>query len=204
MEEGAGDWKGAQAPPPVYTVKLCLHLLYVLSNVLCLVAQLCLALWVPMDCSPPGSFVHRDSPGQNTGVGCHALFQRIFPPQGSNPGLPHCRRILYHLSHQGSPGREWKWKLLSHVWLFATPWTIVHQGLLSMLFSRQEYWSGVAYPFSSRSFQHRNQTSLLHCRRVLYHLSHQGSPGVKYWVIHKIYLKRDSTDKGGGRGEVLP
>ena len=44
MEEGAGDWKGAQAPPPVYTVKLCLHLLYVLSNVLCLVAQLFLAL----------------------------------------------------------------------------------------------------------------------------------------------------------------
>ena len=57
----------------------------------------------PMDCSPPGSSVHRDSPGKNTGVGCHALLQRIIPPQGSNPGLLHCRRILYHLSHQGSP-----------------------------------------------------------------------------------------------------
>ena len=33
----------------------------------------------------------------------HSLLQGIFPTQGSNPGLPHCRRILYHLSHQGSP-----------------------------------------------------------------------------------------------------
>ena len=43
-------------------------------------------------CSQPGSSVHGDSPGKNTGVGCHALLQGIFPTQGSNPGLPHCRR----------------------------------------------------------------------------------------------------------------
>ena len=49
------------------------------------------------------SSVHGDSPGKNTEVGCHALLQGIFPTQGSNPGLPHCRWILYHLSHQGSP-----------------------------------------------------------------------------------------------------
>ena len=54
-------------------------------------------------CSPPGSSVHGDSPGKNTGVGCHALLQGIFPTQGSNPGLSHCRQILYQLSHQGSP-----------------------------------------------------------------------------------------------------
>ena len=58
----------------------------------------------PMDCSPPGSSVHGDSPGKNTGVGCHALLQGIFPTQGSNPGLPHCRQILYCLNHQRSPG----------------------------------------------------------------------------------------------------
>jgi len=34
---------------------------------------------------------------------CHALLEGIFPTQGSNPSLPHCRWILYHLSHQGSP-----------------------------------------------------------------------------------------------------
>ena len=44
-----------------------------------------------------------DSPGKNAGVGCHALLQGIFPAQGLNPGLPHCREILYHLSHPGSP-----------------------------------------------------------------------------------------------------
>ena len=60
-------------------------------------------LYDPMDCSPPGSSVHGESPGTNTGVGCHALLLGIFPSQGSNPGLPHCRRILYQLSHQGSP-----------------------------------------------------------------------------------------------------
>ena len=42
-----------------------------------------------------------DFPGKNTGLGCHFLLQGIFPAQGSNLGLPHCRQILYHLSHQG-------------------------------------------------------------------------------------------------------
>ena len=55
----------------------------------------------PMAYSPPGSSVHGESPGKNTGVGCHALLQGILPTQGSNPGLPHCRPILYHLCHQG-------------------------------------------------------------------------------------------------------
>ena len=44
-----------------------------------------------------------NSPGQNTGVGSCSLLQGIFPTLGSNPGLRHCRRILYHISHQGSP-----------------------------------------------------------------------------------------------------
>ena len=67
------------------------------------VAQLCPSLCDPMDCSPPGSTVHGDSPGKNTGVGCHALLQGIFPTPGLNPGLLYCRQILYCLSHQGSP-----------------------------------------------------------------------------------------------------
>ena len=76
--------------------------------VLHLVAQLSPTLFDPMDCSLLGSSVHGDSPGKNTGMGFHALLQGIFPTQGLNPGLPHCRWILYHLSHQGSPGiLEW-------------------------------------------------------------------------------------------------
>ena len=73
------------------------------SPVLFLVAHSCPTLCNSMDCSLPGSSVHGDSPGKNAGVGCHALLQGIFPTQGSNPDLPHCRWILYHLSHQRSP-----------------------------------------------------------------------------------------------------
>ena len=60
------------------------------------------SLW-PVGYSPPGSSLHGDSPGQNPGVGCHALLQGIVPTQGLNSGLLRCRWILYHLSHQGSP-----------------------------------------------------------------------------------------------------
>ena len=50
------------------------------------------------------AFLHPwDFPSKNTGVGCHFLLQEIFPTQGSNPGLPHCRQTLYCLSHRGSP-----------------------------------------------------------------------------------------------------
>ena len=44
-----------------------------------------------------------DFPGKHTGVGCHFLLQGAFPTQGSNRGLLHCRRILYHLSHREAP-----------------------------------------------------------------------------------------------------
>ena len=71
--------------------------------VLCLVAQSRRTVCHLMDYSPPSSSVHADSPGKNTGVCCHVLLQGIFPTQGSNPGLPHCRRILHRLSHQGGP-----------------------------------------------------------------------------------------------------
>ena len=41
-----------------------------------------------------------DSPGKNTGVGCRALLQGIFPTQGLKLGPLHCRQVLYHLTHQ--------------------------------------------------------------------------------------------------------
>ena len=72
----------------------------------CLVAQLCPALCDPMDSSPPGSFSPWDSPGKNTGGGCHFLPQRIFWTQGLSLHflcILHCRWILYPLSRQGSP-----------------------------------------------------------------------------------------------------
>ena len=61
--------------------------------------------------------------GKNTGVGCHSLLQGIFLIQGSNPGLRHCRQILYHLSHFNES-----------------------EETRSMEFSRPEYWSGQLFP----------------------------------------------------------
>ena len=59
-------------------------------------------------CNPHGLYPIRllrpwDFPGKSTGAGCHFLLQEIFPTQGVTPGLPHCRQMLYRLSHQGSP-----------------------------------------------------------------------------------------------------
>jgi len=63
-------------------------------------------------------------------VGSHSLLQGIILTQGSNPSLPHCGQILYHLSHQGSPNLSVQ--SLSCVRLFATPWTVAHQASLSI------------------------------------------------------------------------
>ena len=86
---------------------------------------------------------------KSTGVGCRFLLQGIFPMQGSNPGLPYCRQMLYRLSHRGSHRhRRWAPQGLTislefselftdfnccyccltklWLWLFATPWTVAH------------------------------------------------------------------------------
>ena len=68
--------------------------------------QSCSTLCNPIDSTAPGSSWPWDSLGENIGVGWHACLQGIFLTQGSNLRLPHCRRILYHLSHQGSPDNK--------------------------------------------------------------------------------------------------
>ena len=108
-QEGEGSLKGrVRRDWSSWSKMCCVHL----------VTQSCPTLCNPLDCSPPGSSVHGDSPGQNSGVGCHFLLQGIVPTQGWNPGLLHCRQILYHLSHQGSPLNKMpdpKTKLLTQV-----------------------------------------------------------------------------------------
>ena len=82
------------------------------------VAQSCLTLCEPVDCSPWNSL------GQNSGVGSLSLLQGIFPTQGLNPGLPHCRRFLYQLSHKGSPRiLEWVAYPFSRVSSWPRNWT---------------------------------------------------------------------------------
>ena len=71
------------------------------------VTQSCPALCDLMDYMYPARLLCPwDSPGQNTGVGCHALLQGMSSSQGLNPGLLHWRKILYCLSHQGSKNRK--------------------------------------------------------------------------------------------------
>ena len=70
--------------PVVYFLKNAFQILlkiFLKEYVLCLVAQSCPALCDPMDCSPPVSSVHGDSPGKNTGMGCHVLLQGISQPR---------------------------------------------------------------------------------------------------------------------------
>ena len=69
--------------------------------------QLCSTLWDPVDCGPQGSSVHGDSPGKNTGVGCHALLQAFFLTQGSNPGLLRLLHWQVGSLPPAPPGQPW-------------------------------------------------------------------------------------------------
>ena len=77
---------------------------------------------------------------------------------------------------------KWKWKLLSHVRLFATLWTIQ-----SMDFSRPEYWSGYSLSLLQEIIPtHRLNPGLPHCRQILYQLSDKGRPRIREWVAHPL------------------
>ena len=85
----------------------------------------------------------------------------------------------------------WCCAVLSHlscVRLFVTPWTVAHQAPLSMGFSRQEYWSGF---LQGIFLTQGSNPGLLHCRQILYHLSHQGNP---FPVVFFIYYYVQAID----------
>ena len=123
-------------------------------SVLCLVAQSCPILCDPMDCSLPGSSVHGVLQANNTGLGCQYLLQGIFPTQGSNPGLLHCRQILYCQNHQGSlrilewvaypfsRGTFWSRNQtgVSHIAGWATSWATREAPECSLGFSKSFYF----------------------------------------------------------------
>ena len=143
-----------------------IHTLPNWGYVLWLVTQSCSTLCHPMDCSPLDSSVHGDSPGKNTGLGCHALLQGSFPTQALNPGLLHCRQILYHEPRSPAlqadslpsepPGKPKNTEV----------------GSLSLL------QGNFPTPESNQG--------LLHCRQILYQLSYQGSP--PYLVFRTKYF----------------
>ena len=104
-----------------------------------------------MDCSPPGSSAHGDSPGKNIGVGCHALLQGIVPTQESQ---------VSHMQVDSLP--------------FEPPKKYKNFGVGSL-----SLFHGI-FPT-----QELNQ-SLLHCRRILYQLSYQGSPLILRGVLLNV------------------
>ena len=80
--------------------------------------------------------------------------------------------------------------------VFATPWTAAHQAPLSMGFSRQEYWSGLPFP-PPGIFPTQGWTpSLLHCRQILYRLSHEGSPKEKWAEKKDLQIKLMAISSG--------
>ena len=92
-----------------------------------------------------------NSPGKNTGVGCHALLQGIFSTHPWNSNLLHCRRILYPMRHLGSPSymytyiRGKKMATYSSILAWRIPWTEEPGGLLSMGSHRVGHdWSNLA------------------------------------------------------------
>ena len=117
-----------------------------------------------------------------------SLLQGIFPTQGSNPGFPHCRQILYHLSHQGSP-RLLGWVAYSFSNDSSQPRVLsaasqAHSSLSEPPGKTKKTGVG-SLSLLQRFFltQGLNQ-GLLHCRQILYQLSHQGSPRILEWVAY--------------------
>ena len=104
----------------------CFNYTYILERE---VAQSCPTLCDSMGCSLPGSSDHGIFPGKSTGVGCHFLLQGIFPTQGLNPGLQHCRQTLYSLSHQRSTYIYFRPHIILPVLL--TSWIFISFFLLS-------------------------------------------------------------------------
>ena len=138
---------------------------------------------------PTRLFCPWNSPDKNTGVGDHSLYQGIFLTQGSNPGLLRCMKILYHLSHQRSPS------IYLYLYLYlSVQFSSITQSCPTLCDSMDCGPSGSSVHGNSPDkntgvgchallqgiFQTQGSNpSLLHCRWILYHLSHQGSQ--EYW-----------------------
>ena len=117
---------------------------------------------------PHGLHTPWNSPGQNTVVGSCSLLQGIFPTQGSNPGLLHCRQILYQLSYQGSP-RVLEWVAY----------------LFSRGSSQARYWTGISCIaggfFTSWATREALHTLYTNCKFLVLML-YLGYLGLPWWL----------------------
>ena len=132
------------------------------------VAQSCPTLCNPMDCSLPGSSVHGIFQAKVLEWVAISFSRGSSQPRELNPGHPHCES-------------ERKWKSLSHVRLFVTPWTI-----WSMDLSRSEYGVGSLSLLQGIFPIQGSDPGFLHSRQILNQLSHQGSPRILEWVAYSL------------------
>ena len=95
-----------------------------------------------------------------------------------------------------------KVKSLSHIRLFATPWTVAHQAPPSMEFSRQEYWSGSPFPSPGDLPDQRIEPGLLHCRQMFYCLSHQQQTNSIY-AMSQMFMRINALEGGWELGPFL-
>ena len=152
-----------------------------------LVTQLCLIVCDPMDCSLPSSSVYEILQTRTL------KWEAISFSRGSSwvkPGSPALQKILYRLSHQGSPPLSvLLLLLLSHfscVWLCVTPWTVACQARLSMGFSRQQYWSDLPCPPPQDLPHPGTEPGSPALQADSLPLSHQGSPSLYIWLAKKF------------------
>ena len=122
-----------------------------------------------------------NSPDQNTGEGSLSLLQGIFSTQGLNPGLPHCRWILYQLSHKGSP-RTLEWVAFPFSRGSSQPRDRTQVSCTAGRFlpaelQRKPNNTGIGSPsLLQQIFPTRESNrDLPHCGQILYHLSYEGS-----------------------------
>ena len=169
----------------------------------------CPTLCDPVDCKPSRLLCPWDSPGKNTGVGCHALLQGTFPTQELDPGLLHCRQILYPMSQQGNP-RTLEWVAMPSSRGSSPPRDRTHVSRIScigrwVLHHQQHLGSPIIMHLSPQIInQPIKQTSKSVEDRGMYAL-HAGHHQLDNARIHPCDDTRDSTrhpreDGSGQRG----
>ena len=123
-----------------------------------------------------------NSSGKNTGVGCHFLLQGIFPIQESNPGLLHCRQTFLPSELPGKPTLvPHKVTVARLCWTLCDPIDYTVHGFLQ---ARILEWVAFLFLLQEIFPTQGSNPSLLHCRQVLYQLSHKGSPRILKWVSY--------------------
>ena len=130
-------------------------------------ARSCPTLCDPVDCGPPGPSVHGISQARILKWVANPFSRGSSRPRDQTLhflSLPHWQVGSLPLGPPGKPLLYSKVKSLSHVRLFATPWTVAHQAPQSMEFSRQEYWSGLPFPLQGTFPTQGLNPGLPHCR----------------------------------------